>query len=489
MKMSSSKVRSLVASCILGDARLGAKPGRIGDRRAGGSDAERGNVDRADRFHIRREDAKRETARWRVTRASVFASALSPEWRAPVSDDVPSTTASRSFARLGARRREGRWRGIMRRSLSAVARRLAARRTRRVPRRASPRSRTRRRRWRFLNRGAPSRASSPPRPPHAPHPQDHRRVHPFRHRRRPPSRLLPRRRPRRRPVVRPRRRLRRRASPPASQGRPAASHRARADHLPGQRRVPPPPPPRRGTPSAPDGTRRHPREDGNPRATPQRPLRRLRRRRRARRRRRRPRDDPSLRRDVPAATESKTTATRSSGIQLPTPISIRVTSSTLGWCTSFTTPRRIPNRHPGCGDWRRRSGSPWRRTPRRSAAIGARTRSIRARSRTPRTTPSCRSGSRGDNTRGTLRVTCRSPIGPRVSRDVRVPRILDARAADRAEIVPACRRRCGAQFRRFANRRPLAAGATREAADRFIRIAQTLARHDARGGDAPGRRR
>ena len=36
----------------------------------------------------------------------------------------PSTTASRSFARLGARRREGRWRGIMRRSLSAVTRRL-----------------------------------------------------------------------------------------------------------------------------------------------------------------------------------------------------------------------------------------------------------------------------------------------------------------------------------------------------------------------------
>ena len=58
-------------------------------------------------------------------------------------------------------------------------------------------------------------------------------------------------------------------------------------------------------------------------------------------------DYPSLRRDVPAATESKTTATRSSGIQLPTPISIRVTSSTLGWCTSFYNPEEDSESAPG----------------------------------------------------------------------------------------------------------------------------------------------
>ena len=346
MKMSSSKVRSLVASCILGDARLGAKPGRIGDRRAGGSDAERGNVDRADRFHIRREDAKRETARWRVTRASVFASALSPEWRAPVSDDVPSTTASRSFARLGARRREGRWRGIMRRSLSAVARRLrgasdASRSPTRVAALADASSAVA-----ILNRGAPlARASSPPRPPHAPpSPRSPSRT-PF-PTSTPPSvaSFTP-------------------TAPATSPRRPSASSASTSSVAPSVARAPRriPPRSRRSPPrtttsassststprdsSAPDGTRRHPREDGNPRATPQRPLRRLRRRRR--------RDDvAAVLADTRlcAATSPRRRVENHRdalvGNQLPTPISIRVTSSTLGWCTSFTTPRRIPNRHP-----------------------------------------------------------------------------------------------------------------------------------------------
>lgn len=62
---------------------------------------------------------------------------------------------------------------------------------------------------------------------------------------------------------------------------------------------------------------------------------------------------------------------------------------------------------------------------------------------------------------------------------------LDARAADVAAGTVPAPETMRAQFRRFVNRRR-AADATREAADRFIRIAQTLARHDARGGDQPG---
>ena len=397
----------------------------------------------------------------------------------------PSTTASRSFARLGARRREGRWRGIMRRSLSAVTRRLrgasdASRPPTRVAALADASSAVA-----ISQPCAPSRASSPPRPPHAPpSPRSPSRT-PF-PTSTPPSvaSFTP-----TAPATSPRRPSASSASTssvaPSVARAPAASHRARADHLPGQRRVPPPPPPRRGTPSAPDGTRRHPREDGNPRATPQRPFRRLRRRRRARRRRRRPRRLPVFAPRRP----------RGDGVEKP-PRRARRESNSRPRSRSASRPRPsdgarllqprggFRNRHPGCGDWRRRSGSPWRRTPRRSAAIGARTRSIRARLYAADDAVVSLWIARRQHARdapGDVSFADWSSCFAGCSR----PEDLDARAADvAAEIVPAPET-MRAQFRRFANRRR-AARATREAADRFIRIAQTLARHDARGGDAPG---
>ena len=422
--------------------------GRIGDRRAGGSDAERGNVDRADRFHIRREDAKRETARWRVTRASVFASALSPEWRAPVSDDVPSTTASRSFARLGARRREGRWRGIMRRSLSAVARRLrgasdASRSPTRVAALADASSAVAisqpwRALARFLATEASARPPSPRSPSRTPFPTST-----------PPSvaSFTP-------------------TAPATSPRRPSASSASTSSVAPSVARAPRRIPPRsrrsppRTTTSASSSTST-PRDSLGTRRHPKAPS-----------RRRKPSRDSST--TPPSSSPASTRGSgrrrrprrlpvfaprrpRGDGVEKP-PRRARRESNSRPRSRSASRPRpsdgarllqprggfRIGTR--GCGDWRRRSGSPWRRTPRRSAAIGARTRSIRARSRTPRTTPSCRSGSRGDNTRGTLRVTCRSPIGPRVSRDVRDPRISTRAPPASPRRSSRRRRRCGRNF-------------------------------------------
>ena len=341
----------------------------------------------------------------------------------------------------------------MRRTRCQRSRHLAARRTHRVGDARRTRSRTRRRRcpgprpWRARARLAARGERT------RPHPQDHRRYtlsdidaalrRVFYHRRR----------PRRRPVVRPRRRFDV-GGPQRRKGAPAASPPALAQ-------IPPrtttsassstsTPRDSLGTATAPEGTRAAEtlaRRLNDPsvvfagvdarmaRAASEPIL-------------------PSLRRDVPAATAyARPRRARRRDVQLPTPISIRVTSSTLGWRTSFTTPRRIPNRHldeeAATAVARVRRGAD---APRRGAATLERAPAASA----PWIAYAADDAvvslwTRGDNTRGTLRVTCRSPIGPRARRDARATRgSRRARPPTSPRRSSRRRRRCGRNFGRFA---------------------------------------
>ena len=443
-------------------------------------------MDRADRFHIRREDAKRETARWRVTRASVFASALSPEWRAPVSDDVPSTTASRSFARLGARRREGRWRGIMRRSLSAVARRLrgasdASRSPTRVAALADASSAVAiSQPWRALARFLATEASARPPIPKITVAYTLSDIDAA---------------------------LRRVFYPDGARDVAPSSVRVvgfDVERRPQRRKGAPPHPTALAQITSPDndeclllhlhaaGLPRHPTAPEGTLAKTETLARLL----------NDPsvvfagvdaRDDvaavladyPSLRRDVPAATESKNH--RDALVGNPTPDPDLDPRHVLDprMVHVFYNPEEDSESAPGVrrlaasfgfavekdpatqrSDW---SAHPLHPRQVAYAADDAVVSLWIARRQHARDAP------------GDVSFADWSSCFAGCSR----PEDLDARAADvAAEIVPAPET-MRAQFRRFANRRR-AARATREAADRFIRIAQTLARHDARGGDAPG---